>query len=476
MPENNVAKAHLLIVDDERDHAQVMSDALERLGHRADLAYSLAQARESMARRAYDVVVTDLMMDGRQDGMEVLRLAMAQEPPPPVLLVTAHADVPTCRQALQEGAYDYIEKPLDLEYFRTQVNRAAEKAALRKQNQILQDSLADRSGFEAIIGSSPGLRKAIESARRVAPLDYPVLILGESGTGKELFANAIHNASRRRKNRLVAMNCAAMTESIMEDELFGHVKGAYTDARQERAGRFEHADGGTLFMDEIGDMPPAMQAKLLRVLENGEVVRLGANDPIKVDVRLISATNRNLEEMVAEKQFRQDLYFRIKGVTISIPPLRERRQDIPLLIHYFLQQACARHEKDVPTLTPEVRQFLITHPWPGNVRQLKTVIENMVILASGRQLGMAEIPDDLRPPAAAAQPSTSGIGSLAGLSLEQAERELIRSTLEITGGNREMAARMLGIGERTLYRKIKDYRLAGSDNPPREQEDESRPQ
>ncbi len=456
MSDSLIHKAHLLIVDDEQDHAQVMSEALERLGHRADLAYNLNEARERLEKKAYDVVVTDLMMDGRRDGLEVLRLATKKEPPPPVLLVTAHADVPTCREALQAGAYDYIEKPLDLEFFRTQVNRAAEKAALQKQNQILQDSLADRTGFEAIIGTSPSLRKAVDAARRVAPLDYPVLVLGESGTGKELFANAIHNASRRRKARLVAMNCAAMTESIMEDELFGHIKGAYTDARQERAGRFEHADGGTLFMDEIGDMPPAMQAKLLRVLENGEVVRLGSNDPITVDVRLISATNRNLDEMVAEKQFRQDLYFRIKGVTISIPPLRERRQDIPLLTHFLLQQACEKHHKEIEAITPEAQQFLMSFSWPGNVRQLKTIIENMVILTTSKRLGLDSIPDDIRP--TTEQPIQSA-SNLFGMSIEQAERELIKNTLKMTEGNREQAAKLLGIGERTLYRKIKEYGL-----------------
>ena len=456
MSDTLIHKAHLLIVDDEQDHAQVMSEALERLGHRADLAYNLSEARERLDKKHYDVVVTDLMMEGRRDGLEVLRLATKKEPPPPVLLVTAHADVPTCREALQAGAYDYIEKPLDLEFFRTQVNRAAEKAALQKQNQILQDSLADRTGFEAIIGTSPALRKAVDAARRVAPLDYPVLVLGESGTGKELFANAIHNASRRRKARLVAMNCAAMTESIMEDELFGHIKGAYTDARQERAGRFEHADGGTLFMDEIGDMPPAMQAKLLRVLENGEVVRLGSNDPITVDVRLISATNRNLDEMVSEKQFRQDLYFRIKGVTISIPPLRERRQDIPLLTHFLLQQACEKHHKEIEAITAEAQQFLMSFSWPGNVRQLKTIIENMVILTTSRRLGLDSIPDDIRP--AAEQPIQSA-SDLFGMSIEQAERELIKNTLKMTEGNREQAAKLLGIGERTLYRKIKEYGL-----------------
>jgi two-component system response regulator HydG len=458
MPDTNVTKSQILIVDDEKEHAQVMCDALARLGHKCDLAYDLADARSRMDRKTYDVVVTDLMMDGRCDGLEVLRESKRHDPAPPVLLVTAHADIPTCKAALNEGAYDYIEKPLDLEYFRTQVNRAAEKASLRKQNQVLQDRLADHAGFEAIIGNSPAMRRAVQIARQVADKDIPVLILGENGTGKELFANAIHNASKRRKARLVTMNCAAVAnEHIMEDELFGHVRGAFTDARQERAGRFEHADGGTLFMDEIGDMPPAMQAKLLRVLENGEVVRLGSNDAIQVDVRLISATNRNLDEMVEEKAFRQDLYFRIKGVTIQIPPLRERREDIPLLTHFFMQAASEKHGKPVEGMSPEAQQFLMGHSWPGNVRQLRNVIENMVILSPGERLGMDSLPDDLRPKGAAA--SGAGLGIQPGITIDQAERELIRSTLRITDGNREQAAKMLGIGERTLYRKIKEYGL-----------------
>jgi DNA-binding NtrC family response regulator len=456
MAENHVNKTNILVVDDEQAHAQVMCEALQRVGHRCDVAYNFAEAKSRMGQRGYGVVVTDLMMDGRCDGMEVLRAAKQMDSPPPVLLVTAHADIPTCKQALTEGAYDYIEKPLDLEYFRTQVNRAAEKSALQKQNQVLQERLADHAGFEGIIGTSQAMRKAIQTARQVAVSDIPVLITGESGTGKELFAHAIHNASRRRKHRLVAMNCAALTESILEDELFGHVKGAFTDARGDRQGRFEHADRGTLFMDEIGDMHAHMQAKLLRVLENGEVVRLGSNDPIQVDVRLISATHRNIEEMVEESKFRQDLYFRIKGVTIHIPPLRERREDIPLLTHFFVQQAAEKHHKQVEEVTPEAQQFLMGRSWKGNVRELKTTIENMVVFSPGSKLGVDSLPDDLKP---ASEVIGGGMGNLVGISIEQAEKELIRNTLKMTNGNREQAAKLLGIGERTLYRKIKEYGL-----------------
>ena len=450
------SKADILVVDDEREHAQVMCEALSRLGHKCDLAYNLADARSRMEKKGYDVVVTDLMMDGRTDGLEVLRESKGMETPPPVLLVTAHADVPTCKQALKEGAYDYIEKPLDLEYFRTQVNRAAEKSALQKQNQLLQDCLADRAGFEGIVGTSGAMKRVVQTARQVAASDIPVLIMGESGTGKELVARAIHNSSRRRKARLVALNCAGLSESILEDELFGHVRGAFTGAQTDREGRFEHADGGTLFMDEIGDMPAPMQAKLLRVLENGEVVRLGSNEPIRVDVRLISATNRKLDEMVAERQFREDLFFRIKGMTIHIAPLRERREDIPLLIYYFIQQFSEKYDKKIDGIEPEAQQVLMGYSWPGNVRQLRNVIENMVVLTTSGSIGTENLPNEIRPAKGA---PAGGMNNLVGISITQAEKELIRNTLKMVNGNREQAAKLLGIGERTLYRKIKEYDL-----------------
>ncbi len=457
MPNSEINKSNILVVDDEREHAEVMCEALTRQGHKCDVTYSLAEAKSKLDRRPYDVVVTDLVMDGRRDGLEVLRRAKASEPPPPVVLVTAHADIPTCKQALNEGAYDYIEKPLDLEYFRAQVNRAAERSALLKQNQVLQEQLVDHAGFEGIIGTSAVMQRVVQTARQVAASDIPVLIMGESGTGKELIARAIHNNSRRRKNRLVTLNCAGLSESILEDELFGHVKGAFTGAQGDRAGRFEHADGGTLFMDEIGDMPSAMQAKLLRVLENGEIVRLGSNEPIQVDVRLISATNRKLEELVAERQFREDLYFRIKGATILLPPLRERREDIPLLIHFFVQQASEKYGKHIEGIEPEAQQVLMSYAWPGNVRQLRNVIENMVVLSPPeKKLGLDSLPPEIRP---ASGEIPGGMNNLVGISITQAEKELIRNTLKLVNGNREQAAKILGIGERTLYRKIKEYDL-----------------
>src|SRR3954471_5327770 len=397
MSDTDSIKGNILVVDDEREHAQVMCEALTRQGHKCDVTYNLPEAQAKLEKKKFDVIVTDMVMDGRRDGLEVLRLSKQVDPPPPVILVTAHSDIPTCKQALNEGAYDYIEKPLDLDHFRAQVNRAAEKSALLKQNQVLQEQLHGDGSFEGIIGKSQGMQNVVRTARQVAQSDAPVLIMGESGTGKELIAKAIHNNSRRRKQRLVALNCAGLSESILEDELFGHVRGAFTGANTEREGRFEHADRGTLFMDEIGDMPAAMQAKLLRVLENGEVVRVGSNEPIRVDVRLISATNRNLDEMVAENKFRQDLFFRIKGVTIHIPPLRERREDIPLLVYYFMQKAAEKYGKPVPELKPQTQQMLMGFGWPGNVRELKNAVDNMIVLNNKPELSPEDLPRDIRP-------------------------------------------------------------------------------
>ena len=455
--------ARVLVIDDEADHAEVMCEALERLGCECDQGHSLDDARRQLRRKVYDVVVTDLRMDGERDGLEVLRLANDSEVRPPTILVTAVNDVPTSKEALRLGAYDYIVKPLDLDDFRAQVKRAAEQSRLRRDNRVLKAELDDvrgpdaDGGLDGIVGNSQGIRRVIETARRVARSTIPVLILGESGTGKELVARAIHAHSDRRKERLVTLNCAGLSESILEDELFGHVKGAYTGAQSDRAGRFEHADGGTLFLDEIGDMPAAMQAKLLRVLENGEVVRLGSNEPRQVDVRVVSATNRDLERMVADREFREDLYFRIKGVTLTLPPLRERREDIPLLMSFFVNRAAEKYGSPIESIDPEVQQRLMAHSWPGNVRQLKSAVENMVVLAGGDTLTPDLLPIEIG--GASAPTDAGGLGGLVGISIEQAEVELIRNTLKLTDGNREKAAKILGIGERTLYRKIKEYGL-----------------
>jgi two-component system response regulator HydG len=284
-----------------------------------------------------------------------------------------------------------------------------------------------------------------------------VLITGESGTGKELVAKAIHNNSKRARKPFAPLNCAGLSESILEDELFGHVRGAFTGADRDRQGRFEYADAGTLFLDEVGDMPLVMQAKLLRVLESGEVIRLGDNAPRHVDVRLISATNQALDDLVEKSEFREDLYFRIKGTEIRIPPLRDRREDIPLLVRHYVRRFAEQIDRDPPEMAEDVMQTLMRQPWPGNVRQLMNVVQNMVVIAEGDRLEMRHLPPEVRE--ASGEGGEVAMGSTAGLSLEQIEKHAIRQALRMNQGNREATARMLGIGERTLYRKLKEYGL-----------------
>ena len=450
-------RAQILVVDDEVAHAEAVAEALARLHHHVTAVHSGSDALARLRAQHFDVIVTDLVLGGPVDGLEVLRAARKDSPGTEVILVTAHSSVATCRQALQEGAFDYVEKPLDLDELRAVVQRAAEKTAQQRVIRELREQLDERFGFESIIGQSAAVVRILETIRRMAPSNLPVLIQGESGTGKELIARAIHNASRRKNNRFVALNCAGLSETLLEDELFGHVKGAYTGATGERKGRFEFADGGTMFLDEVGDMPLPMQAKLLRVLENGELTRVGSNEPVHVGVRIVSATNADLEARVREDRFREDLFFRLNGVTLRIPPLRERREDIPPLIEHFIAQANRQHATKVAGITAEAQRALCSFDWPGNVRQLRNVVENMVVLAGEGRLTVADLPVELRGAAASADVQ---IASLAGVSISDAEKELIRNTLRMVDGNREQAAKMLGIGERTLYRKIKEYGLS----------------
>ncbi len=457
MTQNTQPEVDILIVEDEEAHAEAMDEGLSREGHSCQVVYDGSAAVELIKSRPFDIIVTDLMLGGSIDGLGVLDAARQSLPGAKVILVTAHSSVDTCRTALQQGAFDYIEKPLDLTELRTVVARAAQDTVQKRTIQELRLRLDDQFGFENIVGRSESMLRILDTVRRVASADIPVLLLGESGTGKDLLANAIHQNSRRNEGRFVAINCAGLTENLLEDELFGHTKGAYTGATGERPGRFEHADGGTLFLDEVGDMPLAMQAKLLRVLENGEVFRIGSNEPIRVNVRIISATNTDLQKRVDEKEFREDLYFRIKGATLHVPPLRQRREDIPLLIDHFIQQANRQHGTKVKSITADARRVLMAYPWPGNIRQLRNTIENMVVMSSSERLTVEDLPPEIHtPPSDVTQQQFS---QLAGISIEEAEKRLIENTLKMVEGNREKAAKILGIGERTLYRKIKEYGL-----------------
>ncbi|HEX7010852.1 MAG TPA: sigma-54 dependent transcriptional regulator, partial [Phycisphaeraceae bacterium] len=406
----------------------------------------------------FDLIVTDLVMDHERDGLEVLSTARQTQPNAETILVTAHGDVPTAKAAIRGGAYDFIEKPLDLDVFRTLCQHAIQAVTLRQQNAELRQRIDEQYGFEGIVGASPAIRGLIGRVRQIAPSNIPVLITGESGTGKELFAQAIHNNSKRAKRQFVPLNCAGLSESILEDELFGHVKGAFTGADRDRQGRFEYAHGGTLFLDEVGDMPLSMQSKLLRVLESGEVVRLGSNEVRHVDVRLISATNHDLGKLVKEGRFREDLYFRIKGIELHLPPLRQRREDIPLLVRHFVGRFAQEMEIAPPEVSEELQMALMRLPWPGNVRQLMNVVQSMMVIAEGGRLELRHLPPDLQDQDSQAASELTMDGA-SGMSLDQIEKQAIRNALRLNRGNREQAARMLGIGERTLYRKLKEYGL-----------------
>ena len=459
MAANADIHAQVLLVDDDRGHAETMAEALKKPGHVCTIRHSRAEAEDELRHGAFDVIVTDLVMEGPTAGLEVLELAKRLQPDAETIMVTAHGDIPTAKKALQGGAYDFIEKPLDLVVFRNLVQRAAETVVLRHQNSRLKGELDAAYGFEGIIGDSPAMRQVVALVRQVAPSSIPVLIRGESGTGKELVAAAIHKASRRADRRYVTFNAAGQSESLLEDQLFGHVRGAFTGADRDREGVFEFADKGTLFLDEIGDMPLTMQPKLLRVLETGDVVRLGANEQRKTDVRFVSATNRDLNQMAKDGRFREDLYYRIRGAEIVIPPLRERREDIPLLVTHAVGKYAAELGRQRPDVPQPVMMRLVGYDWPGNVRELFNAVHRMVVTAQGPELSLRDVPDEIR----SADDATEGQGavgsSLAGVGLDKLEKEAIRQTLAMTAGNREQAAQMLGIGERTLYRKLKEYGL-----------------
>ena len=446
--------AQILIVDDEPDHAEVMAESLRRLGHVCTIIDGFEAAKDELTMGTFDVIVTDMVMEEEQSGLKVLELANEHQETAATIVVTAHGDVPTAKVALQGGAYDFIEKPLDLDVFRNLVNRAAETVMLRQQNESLKGQVDSAYGFEGIIGESTAIRQVIELIRQVSPSNLPVLITGESGTGKELVASALHNQSKRASKRYVAFNCAGQSESLLEDQLFGHVRGAYTGADRDREGVFEYANGGTLFLDEIGDMPLTMQAKLLRVLETGDVVRLGQNKERSTDVRFVSATNQNLKSRCESGGFREDLFFRINGAEIHVPPLRKRREDIPLLVNHALGKYAAEMDCTIPMISEPAMLRLVGYNWPGNVRELFNVVQRMAVMAGGESIAISHVPEEIR---SSESEDASDVGSLAGIGLDKLEKEAIRQTLAMTGGNRENTANLLGIGERTLYRKLKEY-------------------
>jgi len=448
-------RSRILIVEDDRPQADAVAEALQRVGHACVVVTEPRRALEIMEHDGFDLVITDLVMH-EVSGMEVLQQAKRLDPAVEVIMITGHGTIETAVQAIRDGAWDYITKPLNLAELRDRAAKALEHRRLLRRTEQLSAQLQERFGFEGIIGQSAAIRRVIQTCRQIAPTDATILIEGESGTGKELVAKALHSNSPRKAGNFVALNCAALSEGILESELFGHEKGSFTGAVTSRKGRFEHADGGTLFLDEVGDLPVATQIKLLRVIESREIVRVGSNEPRKVDVRLLSATHQHLDDLVQQGKFREDLYFRLKVVRIVLPPLRDRREDIPLLTDHYVRALAAEHSKPVTGITPEAQRVLGAYGWPGNVRELINTLETMIVLAQRPVLDVPDIPPEIRPVAAPAP----GASIQPGIRLDDAERLLIERTLEMTAGNRQEAAKTLGIGERTLYRKIKQYGLA----------------
>lgn len=449
-------KIRVLIVDDEEAHAHAVAESLTRAGYECSVAVTGAEGVHKIESEEFDIVITDLVMDD-VDGLSVLQKARHELPDAEVVVITGHGTIKTAVTAMQQGATTYLTKPLDINELRTVVAKATERQRLHRSNLELRRQLNERFGFEGVIGNSIAMNKVMAKLRPVAPSTARVLILGENGTGKELVARALHNNSPRKNKPFVALNCAALSEGILESELFGHEKGAFTGADRMRKGRFEHANGGTLFLDEVGDLPMSTQIKLLRVIENNEIMRVGSNDPIKVNVRLISATNRDIEQMVQTGEFREDLYYRLKVVTIRLPPLRERLEDIPLLVDHFIKHFASVYNRPAPTVSNAAMRVLRNYDWPGNVRQLQNTLESMMVLDQDGRLDLDDLPDELQGQQESVAPT--GADSLIGKPLDDVEAYYIEQALKLTNGNREEAANMLGIGERTLYRKIKQYNI-----------------
>jgi two-component system, NtrC family, response regulator HydG len=457
-PETAEEQLRVLVIDDERDHAETVAEILEAGGYATALAFSGKEGAKKIQSEEFDLVLTDLRM-GDLDGLAIVRLVKEQGDTL-VMVISGSSDVKKAVQALQEGASHYILKPVSKDELLAVVNKSADELRRLRTIRELRKQLDERFGFEGLIGNSPKMRQVIERVQAFAPTRATVLIVGENGTGKELVAKALHTNSPRKNKPFVAMNCAALNENLLDDEMFGHEPGAFTGADRLRKGRFEYAHGGTLFLDEVGDMPPALQAKLLRVLENGEVSRIGSNDTIKVDVRLIAATNRELEQLIKEGKFRQDLYYRLRVGLVRIPPLRERGKDVLLLTTHFLDEFARRYGKKVPRVSNAVWNAFKAYPWPGNVRELRNQVESMVIQDQDGILDLDDLQegDPLKAAAADAE-GPAGPDYLIGRPLTEVERYYSEKALELAGGNREEAAKLLGIGERTLYRQIQDWKL-----------------
>jgi len=448
----------ILIVDDDRPQREGLQRALADR-YEVLTADEAAKGYALLESRPVDVLLTDLKMPG-DDGMKLLRRASSLSNPPVSIMMTAYGSIDNAVEAMKAGAYHYITKPVNLEELELVIERALKSRRIEAENVNLHEQLDQKFGLENIVGQSPVMMQIFDIVQQVAPTRATVLIAGETGTGKELIAHALHNLSPRKNGPFVAVHAAALSSTLLESELFGHEKGAFTGAVERRVGRFELADGGTIFLDEVGEIEPAMQVKILRVLEERAFERVGGSKTINVDVRLVAATNRDLKKLVSEGKFRDDLFYRLSVVTVDLPPLRERREDIPILISAFIRQCSTDNGKPVREITQEAINTLMAYDWPGNVRELRNTIEQMVVLSRGERLTLRDVPAAIR--AGADLTKISVVRPGVTMTVEEAERQLIVQALKETGGNRTTAANRIGMSRRTLHRKLKKYGLEGT--------------
>ena len=446
-------KLNVLIADDEKNIRSGLGKALELEGYDVHLAEDGREALSIVDKRDIDLVIADLRMP-RVSGEEVLKRMSASYPTIPVIILTGHGTIESAVNAMREGAYDFLTKPVNLDRLALLVKRALSNRDIVLQHRALQEELENQHQISHILGKSPQMKSILEIVQQVAPTRASILITGESGVGKEVIADAIHYTSPRREKPLIKVHCAALTETLLESELFGHEKGAFTGAIDRRRGRFELAHLGTLFLDEIGEINPNIQIKILRVLEEKAFERVGGEDTIEVDTRIIAATNKNLQVEIKEGRFREDLYYRLNVVNITIPPLRERKEDIPLLVSAFIRDLAEENEKQIEGIDRKASMILYNYSWPGNIRELRNCIESAVVMCRSPIIG----PDDL-PPHSLDKSDENFLKLSAGMSLPEAEKQLIAFTLNQNRGNKSKSAEVLGIGRKTLHRKIQEYGL-----------------
>jgi len=469
--ETHIQASDILVVDDEKNTRDGLRMSFED-EFDVYVAANATEAMEVLKNEAVEVMVTDLRLGG-EDGMELIEQALKRPKPPICIMMTAYGSVDVAVEAMKRGAYDYVGKPLNIDELELIIKRAIRTRSMESENVALKAQVEERFGMDNIIGDSATMVPVFETVRQVAPTRATVLVEGESGTGKELIGHALHNLSGRPKSKLVIVHCAALSEQLLESELFGHERGAFTGAAERRIGRFEEANGGTLFLDEIGEIDKSTQVKLLRALGERTIERLGSNQPVKVDVRVIAATNRDLEELVEEGEFREDLFFRLNVVKITMPPLRDRKEDVVLLADAFLKEFAEENGKPVRELTSEAINRLIDYDWPGNVRELRTAIEHGVVMCNTSKIGLRHLPPFLREEGGSRFRRSSDrsepiVGAGNGesendLDLARMEQQFIRRALDRTDGNRTEAAQLLGISRRTLQRKLKE--MSEADEP-----------